>query len=269
MGRYSDFLPRIRAALEVARAAVQRFTPGHVASAHKPGHGPTTEADVVLDDLLRRSLLREGEGWLSEESADDLSRTKRRAVWVVDPLDGTREFVQGIPEFSISIAMVEDGVPVAGGVCNPATQETFLGSLDSGVTYNGRPVRSSSRSSLDGAVVLASRSEVHRGEWELFRTAPFVIRPTGSVAYKLALVAAGLADATFTLTPKHVWDVAAGVALMNSAGGVVHPLSPSGGAATSSSLLLSGLLACTPRIAAELSVLVESHHQRGFARATT
>jgi myo-inositol-1(or 4)-monophosphatase len=269
MSRYSDCLSRIKAALEVARRAMEPFTQGLVPSTHKPGHGPTSEADLLLDGLLRRTLQRDTEGWLSEESADDIDRTARRVVWVVGPLDGTREFVRGIPEFCISVAMVEDGIPVAGGICNPATRETVLGSLDTGVTYNGKPARPSSRASLDGAVVLASRSEVDRGDWEPFRRAPFVIRPMGSVAYKLALVAAGLADATFTLTPNHVWDIAAGVALTHSAGGVVRTLSPSNERASHSPWLVPGLLAAGPTIAAELSVLVDSHHSGDSARPAT
>ena len=131
---------------------------------------------------------------------------------MVDPLDGTREFVAGIPEFCVSIGMVEDGVPVAGGICNPATNEIFLGAIDCGVTYNGKPAQPSQRTSLEGALLLASRSEIKRGEWKPFESAGFKIRPMGSVAYKLALVSAGLADATFTLTPKNEWDVAAGAA---------------------------------------------------------
>jgi myo-inositol-1(or 4)-monophosphatase len=130
--------------------------------------------------------------------------------------------VAGIPEWCVSIGLLEDGRPVAGGVANPATGEVFLGSLESGVTYNGRPARVSGRQSLDGALVLASRSEFDRGEWERFRGATFTVRPVGSVAYKLALVAAGLADATWTLVPKHEWDVAAGVALVLAGGGSVQ-----------------------------------------------
>ena len=91
--------------------------------------------------MLRKNLLRDGEGWLSEESVDDVSRLDKSRVWVVDPLDGTREFVAGIPEFCVSIGLVEDGRPVAGGICNPATNETIIGSLDSGVMYNGKPAR--------------------------------------------------------------------------------------------------------------------------------
>jgi myo-inositol-1(or 4)-monophosphatase len=77
----------------------------------KIGHDPVTEADRALDAVLRKELLREGEGWLSEESVDDPIRLQRSRVWVVDPLDGTREFVKGIPEFCVSIGFVENGRP--------------------------------------------------------------------------------------------------------------------------------------------------------------
>src|SRR3954464_14840041 len=127
---YSDILSRIEVAIEAARAVFAQFTPGAVEAEFKAGHDPVTEADRALDAALRKNLLREGEGWLSEESADDLSRLDRERVWVVDPLDGTREFVQGIPEFCVSIAMVERGQPVAAGICNPATDETFIGAVD-------------------------------------------------------------------------------------------------------------------------------------------
>src|SRR5437667_1741682 len=193
----SDVLQRIQSALEAARQILGRFTAGAIEAEYKAGHDPVTEADKSVDGVLRKELLREGEGWLSEESVDDCTRLEKSRVWVVDPLDGTREFVAGIPEFCVSVAMVENGRPVAGGICNPATAETFIGSLHTGVTYNGKPARPSSNASLQNAVALASRSEMKRGEWEEFRSAPFKIRPMGSVAYKLALVSAGLADLTF------------------------------------------------------------------------
>jgi myo-inositol-1(or 4)-monophosphatase len=189
----------------------------------KAGGDLMTAADHALNETLRRALPRADEGWLSEESADDLVRVGRRRVWVVDPLDGTQEFVAGIPEWCVSIGLVEDGQPVAGGLCNPATGELFLGSVETGVTLNGRPVRTRERRELLGAEVLASRSEVRRGEWN-DATAPFRVRPVGSVAYKLALVAAGLADATWTLSPKHEWDVAGGAALVLAAGGEIRTL---------------------------------------------
>src|SRR5271169_2537200 len=207
LNSYSQILERIHAAIEASRSVFARFTPGEIDAEYKAGHDPVTEADRALDAVLRKELLREGEGWLSEESVDDPIRLQRSRVWVVDPLDGTREFVQGIPEFCVSIGFVEDGRPVAGGICNPATDETFLGSVESGVTYNGKPAQPSQRTTLDGALVLASRSEVKRGEWKQFENSNITVRPMGSVAYKLALVSAGLSDITFTLTPKNEWDV--------------------------------------------------------------
>src|SRR6202034_3110925 len=189
---YTDILKRIEAGIEAARTVFARFTPGAIETEYKIGHDPVTEADRAVDAVLREELLRDGEGWLSEESVDDYSRLEKSRVWVVDPLDGTREFVQGIPEFCVSIGYVENGRPVAGGICNPATNEIFLGSLESGVTYNGKPAQPSQRTTLDGATVLASRSETKRGEWKQFEGANFKVRPMGSVAYKLALVSAGL-----------------------------------------------------------------------------
>jgi myo-inositol-1(or 4)-monophosphatase len=259
--RYADILQRIEAALEAARTVFARFTPGAIETEYKIGHDPVTEADRALDAVLRQKLLRDGEGWLSEESVDDVSRLDKSSAWVVDPLDGTREFVAGIPEFCASIGFVENGQPVAGGILNPATNEIILGSIDSGVLYNGSPARASQRTTLSGARVLASRSEVKRGEWKEFGAAPFKIEAMGSVAYKLGLVAAGRADATFTLTPKNEWDVVGGAALVKSAGGFVSTLEKTDLTANRRSPLLSGLLACGPLMKEELLSLVEPHIQ--------
>jgi len=250
--RSDETLRRIQMALQAAGEVFRRFTPGEIEAEYKAGHDPVTEADRQIDTVLRQELLREEEGWLSEETADDRTRLTRRRVWLVDPLDGTREFVAGIPEFSTSVAMVENGRPVAGGIYNPATHETFLGSLGSGVTYNGKPTKPGRRSDLNGATVLASRSEVERGDWKRFEDAGFKIRPVGSVAYKLALVAAGLADATFTLVPKHEWDVAAGAALVESSGGFVTTPDHGPLRCNRPDPLLNGLIACSPGIADKL-----------------
>src|ERR1700687_5176828 len=176
----TETLHRIHSALESARQVFARFTLGAIEAEYKAGHDPVTEADTAVDAVLRRELLREGEGWLSEESVDDLSRLEKKRVWIVDPLDGTREFVAGVPEFCVSVAMVEDGIPVAGGICNPPTNEIFLGALDAGVTYNGKPARASQRTSLEDATILASRSETKRGEWKRFENTSVKVRPMGS-----------------------------------------------------------------------------------------
>src|SRR5258708_28579879 len=104
---YSQILERIHAALEASRAVFARFTPGAIETEYKIGHDPVTEADRALDAVLRENLLRDGEGWLSEETVDSASRLDKSRVWVVDRLDGTREFVQRIPEFCVSIGFVE------------------------------------------------------------------------------------------------------------------------------------------------------------------
>jgi len=235
-----------------------RFTAGEIEAAYKTRHNPVTEADRTVDALLRRHLLRDGEGWLSEESVDDRTRLDKTRVWVVDPLDGTLEFVAGIPEFCASVALVDNGRPVAGGIYNPATNQLFLGSLGTGVTLNGTPVAASRKNNLAGALILASRSERKRGEWKQFEHAPFRVQPMGSVAYKLALVAAGVADATFTLRPKHEWDVAAGVALVEAAGGFVS--APDGAPLPFNRLQprLSGLLACGMPLRDELLSLINT-----------
>jgi myo-inositol-1(or 4)-monophosphatase len=256
-----ELLERIHAGLEAGRAVLNRFTPGAIETEYKIGHDPVTEADRAVDDVLRKTLLRPGEGWLSEETVDDFTRLTRRCVWVVDPLDGTREFVQGIPEFCVSIALVEDGIPIAGGICNPATDELILGSRDTGVTYNGKPSQPSQRKVLHGALVLASRSEVKRGEWKQFESAEFNIKPMGSVAYKLGLVAAGRADLTFTLVPKNEWDVAAGAALVESAGGWVLKLDNSPLRCNQRDPLISGLLAGSPHLREPLLALLDRHAQ--------
>jgi|SRR5215470_5021617 len=249
---YSEILERIETALDAARTIFSRFTPGRIESEFKVGHDPVTEADRAVDVALRESLMRAGEGWLSEESVDDLTRLDKRRVWIVDPLDGTREFVKGIPEFCVSIGFVDDGQPVAGGIYNPATEEVFIGAIDAGVLYNGKPVQASQRTTLSGATVLASRSEIERGEWAPFENSQLQIRPMGSVAYKLALVSAALADTTFTLTPKNEWDVAAGAALVLSSGGFVVTRQNSPFRANNGQPILSGLIAGGPHLRNEL-----------------
>ncbi len=214
-----DILEKIDSALDRAVEALTPFKPGNIKADDKGGGDPVTAADRAVDTLLREILPQDGEGWLSEETADNSSRLDKKRVWVVDPLDGTREFVKGIPEWCVSIGLVENGRAIAGGICNPETKEKFLGAIGSGVFYNGKKAAMSNRTTLEGAVVPASRSEIKRGEWGIFEPSAIVIKPVGSVAYKLALLSAGLVDANWTLVPKHEWDVAAGVALVTAAGG--------------------------------------------------
>ncbi|MBU0985584.1 MAG: 3'(2'),5'-bisphosphate nucleotidase CysQ [candidate division Zixibacteria bacterium] len=239
----NDIVKRIITALEASREVLTEFTPGRIASEDKGGGDPVTEADCRVNELLLKLLPRDGEGWLSEETVDDLARLRCSHVWIVDPLDGTREFVAGIPEWSVSIGYVINGEAVAGGICNPQTGETVIGALGQGVLYNGKPATTSPRNELSGASVLASRSEVRRGEWEQFRDTGLEIVPTGSVAYKLGRVAVGQADLTWTLSPKNEWDIAAGVALVRAAGGFVATLDGTLPSFNNRRTLITGLVA--------------------------
>lgn len=208
-----------------AGAVIRSLYTTPIAVVEKSANNPLTEADTRANDVLHERITAAfaDDGWLSEESRDTAERLAKRRVWVVDPLDGTKEFVRQIPELGVCVGLVEDGAPVLGVMYNPIREELFAAVRGGAATLNGRSIRVSATSDLNYAVVLASRSETGRGEWERFR-GRFVIQETGSVAYKLALVAAGRADATFTLTPKSEWDVCASACILECAGGRVTDL---------------------------------------------
>ena len=241
-------LVRIEAALLAARKLLEGFEAGAIASKRKANLDPVTEADLALDQLLRELLVDVGEGWLSEETRDDRSRLRLKRVWVVDPLDGTKEFVAGIPEWCVAVGLVEDGVAVAGGILNPAAGFLALGAEGAGCFLNGLGVTTSATTTIERATILASRNEVDRGEWERWTKSGLLVRPMGSVAYKLARVACGLADATWTLVPKNEWDVAAGVALVNASGGRVISIDGRELRFNQASPLLPGLIASGPNL---------------------
>jgi myo-inositol-1(or 4)-monophosphatase len=223
MTKHKRDLERIVQALE-ASAAIYRSRPADTIRVNeKAGGDPVTDVELAVNRLLFETLVSPGDGWLSEESADNSDRLTQSRVWLIDPLDGTKEYIAGVPECCVSIALLDEGRLVAAGVLNPCTGEMFCGCADPGVTASNNQTKAIGSEGLDDSspLVLASRSEVNRGEWRRFHDAEFRVQPVGSVAYKLALVAAGRADATWTLVPKHEWDVAAGAALVQFSRGIV------------------------------------------------
>ena len=213
---------RIASALEESAALAATFSPSSVYVQHKGWDGPVTEADHALDELLHMTLVRPGEGWLSEETHDDGHRIGMERVWIVDPIDGTRGFLAGRPEWCVSVGLSVNGTIAAAGILNPWAEETYLAAQGTQTTLNGEPTRVTNHDELTPAMtVIGSRSEIRWGMWNRFRGAPFTVRTLGSIAYKMALVAAGQADAVISLEPKNEWDVAAGVLLVEAAGGVV------------------------------------------------
>lgn len=215
MSRVDD-VRRIRQALDAVMALVSRTGESEMLVTYCDNGDPTTALDGAINQLLLESLPTRDEGWLSEESKDDLKRLRASRVWVVDPIDGTREFVNGIPEWCVSVGLIEGQRAVAGGVLNPSTGEMFLGSVEGGLEIFN-PTKSENLQCM-----LVSRREHEQGKWAPFQNAEFEIRPVGSIAYRLAQVASGYAAATCTFEPRSEWDVAGGVALLHAASGRVQ-----------------------------------------------
>jgi myo-inositol-1(or 4)-monophosphatase len=208
-----------RAVAAAGALALEHFQAGAEPWQKAPGQ-LVTEADLAVDRLLHDVLIgaRPDDGWLSEERADDGSRHRRRRVWIVDPIDGTRAFAAGKPEFSISVALVIEGAPLLGAVFNPASGEHFEAQRDAGAQLNGSRMQISERRALAGARLLSSRTEIERRNWPtLMPEAQFT--PMSSLAYKLALVAAGRFDGLISLRACHDWDLAAAALLISEAGG--------------------------------------------------
>ncbi len=183
---------------------------------------PVSEADLAVNDLLRERLQgeRPGYGWLSEETEDDDSRLGCDRVWVVDPIDGTRSFLKGVPHWTVSVALIENGVPVIGCVFNPAEGELFTAHRGTGARLNGKDIQVSGCNSIGGCRMMGHAFVFDRKRWR----DPWPEMETetrNSMAYRLCLVASGDWDATFTITSKADWDVAAADLIVSEAGGRV------------------------------------------------
>lgn len=187
---------------------------------------PVTEADLAVDKFLFDTLTgaRADYGWLSEESTDNPDRLSAQRTFIVDPIDGTIAFLKGRPHFAISIAVVENGRPVTGVVFNPITEECFAATAGKGATLNGAPIRTSACAELENCRLLTSRSLIENAYWSKPPNRPWPpmhIEQRNSIAYRLALVAAGQFDGALALSGKHDWDLAAGDLLVQEAGGRV------------------------------------------------
>ena len=199
--------------------ALDYFNRGMKGWDKRPGE-PVSEADLAVDEFLKKELreARPDYGWLSEESEQHACGGSHARVFVVDPIDGTRSFLRHRPEFAVSVAIVADGLPLLGCVYNPATGEFFDAVAGHGARCNGSAVSVSRKVGLDGAKLLVSWREFQK----LCEGGAFVgceMAPIGSIAYKIALVAAGTANAVVALAPKNDWDLAAADLILREAGG--------------------------------------------------
>ena len=197
----------------------------------KSRDNPVTKADLESDQAIVRRIGQTfpADGILSEETASVPGRGARRRTWIIDPMDGTKEFVGRIPEFAVSIALVEDGEPVVGVVLNPAIGRVVAGAVgrgawqapwtSGGVGATARAYVSSART-LSRAVVIASRTEISRGRFAPYADWFGEIHAVGSIAWKLACIACGEGDLNISVAPKNEWDVCAGDLLVREAGGI-------------------------------------------------
>jgi len=182
---------------------------------------PVTAADLEANLRIRQIILQKfpEDGWLSEEDADNPKRREVSRVWVIDPIDGTKEFIEGVPQFAVSIALVVDGTPVVSVVYNPATEKFFRAVRGKGAVLNGSPIHVGTRSELDGSLLLVSRSEPRRKFTSFAERCR--IESVGSIAHRLALVAGGEGDGTLTFRTIREWDICGGVLMVEEAGGMV------------------------------------------------
>ena len=209
----------LRQAGEIAR----RFYRGTYKSWNKSPGNPVTEADIEIDRFLKLVLLdaRPDYGWLSEETEDDPARLSRERVFVVDPIDGTYGFLKQRPQFTVVAAVVRNGRPVSAAIHNPITGEIFEASKDQGAKKNGATISAGTRTSFEGARILAEKKLSDPALWANPWPESLVWETRASAAYRLALVASGEFDATFSLNRKSDWDLAAGDLIAHEAGGVV------------------------------------------------
>lgn len=180
-----------------------------------PGH-PVCEVDLAADALLRERLtaIDPEAGWLSEETADDPARLARRRLWVVDPIDGTRDFLRGRTGWAVSVALIEDGRPVIGVLDAPARGEHWRAERGGGATLNGQALRASDRGSLVGARVPTDALPKIDGDL-------VAVAKPNSIALRMAMVASGEADLLASLRWGAEWDIAAATLIVAEAGGIV------------------------------------------------
>ncbi|MDP4593305.1 MAG: 3'(2'),5'-bisphosphate nucleotidase CysQ [Beijerinckiaceae bacterium] len=214
-------------AVEAGAIALDYFEHGGKTSAsvsYKDGGSPVSAADIAVDDYLRAQLcpLAPDAGWLSEESTDDPARLGKDDVLVVDPIDGTRAFINGDKRWGVAIALVRNGRPVAAALYMPALQELYLAARGSGATCNGIALRASGKQDLDGATVGGPKKAL---DAMADRGMGIIAEPrVPSLAYRLARVGSGAVDAGLASTNAWDWDIAAADLIIREAGGLLTGL---------------------------------------------
>lgn len=195
-------------AVDFAKRGMKTWTKEH--------SSPVTEADIAIDTFLKERLgaARPEFGWLSEETADDPARLGKRHVFIVDPIDGTRAFAGGLPDWTVSLAVVRDGRPVAAALAEPEARRVFAAALGHGATIGGRRIAAGTRGSLSGARLAGPKPMLEKAQAQ----GAILLPKIHSLALRFAKVAAGEIDAGFAGGRSHDWDLAAADLLVHEAG---------------------------------------------------
>ena len=192
----------------------------------KGASSPVSDADIAVNDLLEQRLrsATPDYGWLSEESADDASRLERRLVWVVDPIDGTRNYLAGKEDWCVSVALVEQASPVLAAVFAPASDEFFFAACGEGATLNGMRVQATTGTAIDFSRMAGPKPLVER--LNNASDGAITLHPRiGSLALRLCRVAQGSLDAAFAGGQSRDWDLAAANLIVQEANGNMTALS--------------------------------------------
>lgn len=202
-------------AAEAAQKAAERWQGELKVWDKEPDH-PVSDVDLLVDDFLRERLaeLDPDAGYLSEETTDTAARLGKSRVWVVDPIDGTRDFIRERTGWCVSVALVEDGQPIFGVLEAPARGERWMASTGQGATRNGERLAVSGRNDIIGARVPFDPTPNAPADLER-------IEKPNSIAIRIGLVAAGEADLVATTRWGHEWDVAAAALIVREAGGTI------------------------------------------------
>ena len=186
---------------------------------------PVSEADIAVNSLLEQRLraARTDYGWLSEESADDERRLAKRLVWIVDPIDGTRGYLAGREDWCVSVALVEDAVPLLAAVLAPASDEFFFAARGQGATRNDVRLQATSGTALDFSRIAGPKPLVERLK---LAAGDVTLHPRiASLALRLCRVAQGSLDVAFAGGQSHDWDLAAANLIVQEANGMMSALS--------------------------------------------
>lgn len=187
------------------------------------GAGPVTEADLAVNELLEDMLLaaRPDYGWLSEESPDNTARQEHDHVFIIDPIDGTRSFIEGARTWAHSYAIARHGQVTSAVVFLPMRDMMFTASLTKGACLNNDPISVSQQDIITDAQILATRPSLLPHHWQNDEAPTFERHHRPSLAYRLSLIAEGKFDAMLTLRPSWEWDIAAGALIVSEAGGTI------------------------------------------------